>query len=104
LRGPSAQRRPARLESHEQAELARIVIAGPDPEVDGISAYTLEDLARNCQASFGKTFHPSSMSRVVRRLGFSRQKAWPSHPKKDPAAAEAFKKGSTNAQGDCRYA
>ena len=95
--------RPARLEAHEQAELARIILAGPDPETDGISAYTLEDLARICGLRFGKTFHASSMSRVVRRLGCSRQKARPSHPKKDPAAAAAFKKSPANAQRDCRY-
>lgn len=95
--------RPARLAPNEQAELARIILAGPDPEVDGISAYTLEDLARICGLRFGKTFHASSMSRVVRRLGFSRQKARPSNPKKDPAAAAAFKKSPANAQGDCRY-
>jgi transposase len=95
--------RPARLEPDEQAELARIIIAGPDPEKDGISAYTLEDLARICGQHFGKTLHASSMSRVVRRLGFSRQKARPSHPKKDPAAAAAFKKSPANAERDCRY-
>jgi transposase len=34
------------------------------------------------------------VGRILRRLGLSRQKARPSHPKKDAAAAEAFKKGS----------
>jgi len=38
------------------------------------------------------------MSRVVRRLGFSRQKARPSQPLKDPAKAEAFKKSPGIAQ------
>lgn len=84
--------RPPRLAPEEQAELMRIVLAGPDPEADGISAYTREDLVRICDARFGKTFHPSSIGRLLKRLGFSRQKARPSHPKKDPAEAEAFKK------------
>jgi transposase len=84
--------RPPRLDAKEQAELMRIVLAGPDPEADGVCAFTREDLVRICEARFGKTFHPSSMSRVLRRLGLSRQKARPSHPKKDPAQAEAFKK------------
>src|SRR5271166_5774752 len=86
--------RPPRLDVHEQAELMRIVLAGPDPEADGISAFTREDLVRICEARFGETFHPASMGRLLRRLGFSRQKARPSHPKKDPAGAEAFKRGS----------
>ncbi len=34
-----------------------------------------------------------SMTRVLRRLNFSRQKARPHHPKKDPEAQEDFKKG-----------
>src|SRR5271166_5047660 len=85
--------RPPRLEPQEQAELIRIVLAGPNPE-SGLSAFTREDLARICEARFGKTFHPASMGRLLRRLGFSRQKARPSHPQKDPAAAEAFKRGS----------
>ena len=84
--------RPPRLEPEEQAELMRIVLKGPDPEADGLSAYTCEDLVRICETRFGKSFHPSSMGRILRRLGFSRQKARPSHPKKDPAEAEAFKK------------
>lgn len=40
--------RPPRLDADQQAELAQVILAGPDPEVDGISAYTLEDLALIC--------------------------------------------------------
>jgi len=96
--------RPPRLDAHEQAEFMRIVLAGPDPEADGISAFTREDLARICETRFGKTFHPSSMGRLLRRLGFSRQKARPSHPRKDPAEAEAFKKSSGTPEKTSVYA
>jgi len=82
----------ARLEPHEQAELMRIVLAGPDP-ADGLSAFTRKDLVRICEARFGKSFHPASMGRLLRRFGLSRQKARPSHPQKDPTQAETFKKG-----------
>jgi len=84
--------RPPRLTADEQAELLEIVLAGSDPEITGISAYTREDLATICAERFGKSFHPSSMSRVLKRLGLSRQKTRPSHPMKDPAAQAAFKK------------
>jgi len=84
--------RPPRLEPHEQAELVRVVLEGPDSE-SGLSAFTREDLVRICEARFGKTFHPASLGRLLKRLGFSRQKARPSHPQKDPAQAEAFKRG-----------
>lgn len=96
--------RPARLNLEEAAELATIILSGPDPEVDGISAYTLEDLVRITQECFGKSFHPASMSRVVRRLGFSRQKTRASHPQKDLAAAEAFKKSPVAAENNSAYA
>jgi transposase len=86
--------RPPRLALKEQAELIRIVLAGPNPEADGVSAFTREDLVRICETRFGKSFHPASMGRVLKRLGFSRQKARPSHPQKDLAEAEAFKKSS----------
>jgi transposase len=84
--------RPPRLQPQEQAELMRIVLAGPDPSA-GLSAFTREDLVAVCEARFGKTFHPASLGRVLRRLGLSWQKARPSHPQKDPAEAEAFKRG-----------
>jgi transposase len=93
LRDRWGKGRPSKLSPAEQAELAAIAVAGPDPERDGFCAYTLADLARIALARFGKSLHPASMSRVVRRLGFSRQKARPSHPQKDPAAQEAFKRG-----------
>jgi transposase len=104
LRDRWGKGRPARLDPEEKAELAAIILRGPDPETEGISAYTLEDLARICRERFGKPFHPASMSRVLRHLGFSRQKARPSHPQKDPAEAEAFKKSSGASQKNSAYA
>ena len=68
----------------------RIVLAGPDPETSGLSAYTLEDLAGICEKRFGKRMHPWSLGRLLKRLGFSRQKARPSHPLKDPAASSGL--------------
>jgi len=95
--------RPRKLDAAREAELSQAILAGPDPEADGICAYTLDDLAALVHKRWSVSYHSSSMSRVVRRLNFSRQKARPSHPKKDPAAAEAFKKSPANAEGDCRY-
>jgi transposase len=82
-----------RLDAHEEAGLVAAIERGPDPEADGCCAWTRADLCRWLEASYGKTYHPSSMSRVLRRLGFSRQKARPHHPKTDLEAQAAFKKG-----------
>jgi transposase len=96
--------RPPRLEAVELAELYAIVMAGPDPEIDGICAFTREDLVRICEQRFGKTMHRGTMGRVLRSIGLSRQKARPSHPKKDPASQEAFKKSPTTPEKTSAYA
>ncbi|MGH8429129.1 MAG: helix-turn-helix domain-containing protein [Solimonas sp.] len=41
--------RPPRLQPEELGELYGIVLAGPDPEIDGICAFTREDLVRICE-------------------------------------------------------
>jgi transposase len=83
--------RTRKLDAAQEAELGEIIIDGPDPEIDGISAYTLDDLTEIVEARFGVAYHPASMSRVLSRLGFSHQKARPHHPDKDEAAQAAFR-------------
>ena len=89
--------RPSTFTAEEQAQLVEIVLAGPDPEVSGRSALTLEDLAGICEQRFGKRMHPWSLGRLLKRLGLSRQKTRPSHPMKDEAAAAALKKSPASA-------
>jgi putative transposase len=84
--------RPATFSAQEQAQIVEIVLAGPDVEASGLSAYTLEDLAKICEERFGKRMHPWSLGRLLKRLGLSRQKTRPLHPETDPVAAAAFKK------------
>lgn len=88
-----AGRPPRKLTADEEAALCEAILAGPDPEADGCCSWTRADLCIWLERRYGKTYHPSSMSRVLRRLGFSRQKARPCHPKADPQAQEAFKRG-----------
>ena len=85
--------RPPRLGEAEQAALAAHIFRDPNPERDGVSAWTRADLCRWLEARFDKTFHPSSLSRVLRRLELSRQKARPVHPRADAVAQERFRKG-----------
>jgi transposase len=84
--------RPQRLSEAEQAVLAARVFAEPDPERDGTAAWTRADLGAWLEGRFGKAFHPSSLSRVLRRLDLSRQKVRPVHPEADPRAQERFRK------------
>lgn len=96
--------RPPMLTLDEQAELLAIVMAGPDPEKDGFCAFTRDDLVSIAKNKFGKAMHPASMGRVLRRMDLSRQKARPTHPMKDPAAAAAFKKSPANPGKNSAYA
>jgi transposase len=86
---------PRRLEAEKDEALSRLVLAGPDVEATGLSAWTLPDLCREVEARWGVRYHPSHMGKIMRRLGLSRQKARPSHPEADPAAREAFAKGGS---------
>jgi len=81
-----------RLTEGEEATLAAVILRGPEPERDGCCSWTRADLCFWMAAHFGKTYHPSSMTRVLRRLGFSRQKARPAHPQRDTKAQERFQK------------
>jgi len=82
--------RPRKLTPVQEDALCAAIAVGPDPDVDGISAYTLEDLAELAESRFGVGCHPASMSRVVRRLGFSKQKARPHHPGQGRGGASRF--------------
>jgi transposase len=95
--------RPPKLDAEQKAELIRLVLAGPDPEASGLSTFTREDLVRICKKRFAKSLHVTSMGRILRALGLSRQKARPSHPQKRLAAQAAFKKSPGTAQKNCRY-
>jgi len=88
--------RPPRLDEERRAALRKLVLDGPDVEVTGLSAWTLGELCREVEERWGVCYHEGHMSKLVRALGLSRQKARPSHPKADPAARDAFAKGGFN--------
>ncbi len=83
--------------------LAAIVLAGPDPEADGISAFTREDLVAS--AKNVRQINPSDLdgppaetARAVAAEGAA------SHPKQDPAAMAAFKKSPGDPERNSAYA
>lgn len=84
--------RPEWLTEGEQAALAAAIFTGPDPNDDGVCTWTCEALAIWISARFGKTMHPNSVARVLKRMGMSHQKARPVHPKTDRRAQERFQK------------
>lgn len=62
-------------------------------EATGLSAWTPAELCREVEERWGVSDHLGHMSRLMHRLGLSRRKARPSHPKADATAREAFAKG-----------
>jgi len=96
LSGLSNHRLPGRaprLTPAQREAFRQLVLEGPDIEETGISAWTLPDLCREVERRWGVRYHPGHMSKVVRGLGLSWQKARPAHPQADTAAQTAFAKG-----------
>lgn len=92
--------KPSRLTEGQQATLRALILRGPDPERDGMSSWTRADIADLIEARFGHRYHVSSLSKILRKLGFSRQKTRPSHPNADPKARVAWlKKGAARMSG-----
>ena len=90
--------RPPGLTEGEEAALPGLILRGPDAERSGISSYTREDIALLIEQRFGKRYHPASLSKVLRRMGFSRQKARQVHPNADPKAQAAWVKRNCRAR------
>jgi transposase len=91
---PKGRRRPV-LNDAEGAALVDLVLAGPDLIRHGRTEWTLPSLAVEISRLWGKSLHPASLSRVLRRLGLSKQKTRPRHPQANAEAQEAFKKGAS---------
>jgi transposase len=85
--------RPEQLSPGQQAALKAHILRGPEPERVGVSAWRLIDLCEHVERTYGVSYSEWGLSCLLKRLNLSRQKTRPSHPKGDPAAQAAFKKG-----------
>ena len=83
-----------KLTASQLAELAAVVEAGLDPASDGIVRWRRMDLKLWIEAQFGVVFHPRSVSRLLKQLGFSHISARPRHPGQDASVLDDFKKTS----------
>lgn len=86
--------RPPKLTADRQKELCELTVKGPDVEAEGLSAYTRADLASVVAEKWNVTVAVTTVGRMLRDGGLSRQKARPSHPKKNPEAQAAFSKNA----------
>jgi transposase len=86
--------RPEQLSGGQQAALKAHILHGPEPERDGVSAWRLVDLCEHVEQTYGVRYSQWGLSCLLKRLNLSRQKTRPSHPKGNPTAQAAFKKGA----------
>lgn len=83
-----------KLSPEQQAEVAQLVAAGPDPKVDGVVRWRCVDLRRIIKARFDVDLDEVSIGRLLRRAGFSHISARPRHPAQAAGVIEDFKKAS----------
>lgn len=86
--------RPEALTEGQQAALRAWVLRGPAPERDGVSAWRVVDIRDHAEEAYGVRYSEWGMARLLRRLGLTRQKARPRHPRGSAAERAAFKKGA----------
>jgi transposase len=84
--------RPEALAPGQQAALKAWVLRGPNPERDQVSAWRLVDIRAHAEEVSGVRSSAWGMSRLLQRLGLSRQKTRPRHPQGNAAERAAFKK------------
>ncbi len=94
LRDRPRSGRPEALTPGQQAALKAWVLRGPNPERDKVSAWRLVDACAHAEQTYGVRYSGWGMSRLLRRLGLSRQKARPWHPQGSAAERAAFEKGA----------
>ena len=94
--------RPEALTPGQQAALKAWVLRGPDPERDGVSAWRLVDICAHAEQAYGVRYSGWGMSRLLRRLGLSRQTTRPRHPEGRAAERAAFKNWAGTDAGHAR--
>ena len=83
-----------KLSAAQMAELRALVVAGPDPDKDEVIRWRCVDLRGVIATRFSVAVHERTVGKWLSKLKLTRLKARPYHPKKDPAAEEAFKETS----------
>ena len=80
------------LSEAQMAELLVLVVKGPDPERDRVVRWRCVDLRDEVERRFDVRVHENTIGVWLRQMKLTRLQPRPFHPRKDPAAQEAFKK------------
>lgn len=99
---------PSRLNAKQMAGLARVIEDGPVPYLDGVVRWRLCDLVSWLHDEYRVVVSDSTLSRVLRDMGYKKLSARPRHHAQDPEAQAAFKKTSRpewqRSAANCRLA
>ena len=85
---------PPALTAAQMAELKALVVKGPDVDKDGVVRWRCADLRAEVVRRFAVDVTERTIGKWLRKLNLTRLQPRPSHPKKDAAAQETFKKAS----------
>ena len=83
-----------RLSAEQKAELAALVEAGPEREVDGVVRWRRVDLKRVIKQRYDVDYQERHVGTLLKRLGFSHVSARPRSPGQDAETMATFKKTS----------
>jgi len=83
-----------KLSDAQMTALRALVISGPDAVIHKVVRWRCADLRDEVTRRFGVTVAERTIGKWLRQLRLTRLQPRPVHPKKDPAAEEAFKKTS----------
>ena len=86
--------RPRLITDEQMQELAKIIEAGPDPQIDGVVRWRQIDLVRIIKERFGVVCSDSVVANYQSELGFSYISGCSQHPAQDPKIIDGFKKTS----------
>ena len=89
----------SKLTVRQQAELAELVEAGPDPAVHGVVRWRRVDLRDELQRRFGVALHERSVGKILTKLGYRKLSVRPRHPQADEEAQETIKKLCRDSHG-----
>ena len=88
---------PGKLNTAQREALAAMVESGPIPAIHGIVRWRLKDLAMWVWEEFRVSVSETTVSRILRALGYRKLSARPRHHAQAAGAVDSFKKPSPSA-------
>ena len=83
---------PGKLNTAQREALAAMVESGPIPAIHGVVRWRLKDLALWVWEEFRVSVSETTLSRILRALGYRKLSARPRHHAQAAGAVDAFKK------------